>query len=485
MTSEKRRVLYGMLYSLFAFLIIISPVSFGGPSTTSDIILRALILVLPSCFYFLDGRSYFPAINDIRIVLIKEDSLGGKVLAQAKQFEFPVDVLSVVKTYKYKYDTKETLKRTTRKITDFAKQHNITLTHIRTKTGLRINSYIFHPEDREIERKGVTHYEPPKLKALEILAEELKRPLGGTDDIGFSLVPGSSNIKFTKASANQNTAGLGNVLSSSHFSNIVEVNKHGQILNLPIGVGVDIDGFPVTIDLKEGPMWRMTGSTGSGKSVAATTILSSLISSFTPEQLEIHIIDLKKVDFTSFEQFPHVKTLALDAEDSLGVLAETKNEIDRRFLFLKEQGYKNMVDYNRHIKDPSDFLPHYYVFVDEYSELLGVGTKEQQTAITNEMVGITQLGRAAGIVLILASQRLDSGITNPRVRTNTPSVFGLKTTTWQDSRVAVGRKSCEDLLGDGDCYLAHKDAFRRFQFCYVSDKEIDGLAKLWKEYSDI
>lgn len=478
----KHKVVFTIFYALYGILILLTPTVFYDGTILANLIIKSIIAFIPLMLYVFDADMMLCSIT--QIITFFSNPRKSEVVHVIKDNShlFPIPCLSILKHFNYKFDSPQSLRKISSKIVKFADNHKLNLKPVRQLSGLRVNSFVYAVHDYIQENKnGTTKKIPPKDLALSNLANELKRPLGGAHEVEYSLVPGSANIQYVTAAKNQNKAGLGNILRSPEYEKVIQRNKLGQVVNLPAGLGVDLQGNPSVIDLKKGPHFRLIGSTGSGKSVAATTILASLLCLLPPEEFQVHIIDLKMVDFTLLErEFPHVKSLSLDIESTEDTLDAIIEEMNKRYAFLKDVGLKNTVEYNMNVSNKEDYIPQILLLIDEYSELLGSHPKPE--VITKKIIRIAQLSRASGITLILGSQRLDSGVTNPLIKTNCPGCFALKTGTNSDSRVAIDKGGCEKLLGHGDCLLKFDDQINRMQFCMVSDDELKRLGKLWRNY---
>ena len=217
-------------------------------------------------------------------------------------------------------------------------------------------------------------------------------------------------------------------------------------LNIPIGV--DVYGKTIIKDLADMPHLLIAGSTGSGKSVMLNTILHSLLTQNTPEQLNLVLIDPKRVELTSFADYPHVLSRIIHKhEEAIKALSWLIKEMDERYEKLQKAKKKGIKEYN---EDYTDKIPRLVVVIDEFASL--ILTKERGEASLAEImiVRLAQEGRAAGIHLVIATQRPSVDVVTGLIKANLPTRICFMTTSKIDSKIVLDQGGAEELVGKGD-----------------------------------
>ncbi len=260
---------------------------------------------------------------------------------------------------------------------------------------------------------------------------------------------------------------------------------------LPVAIGRLVDGTPLVKDLGEMPHLLVAGATGAGKSVLINTLLCSLLTRRTPDQLRLILIDPKRVELRPYRKIPHLLTpVVLDPEKSKIVLQQACRELDRRTRLLEEHGVRNITGYNRYVQSlressskrrgkqeelPS-LMPHLVIVIDELADLFLHARAEVTPAIQR----LLALGRAEGIHLVLATQRPSTDIISGTLKANLPTRIAFRVATQVDSKVILDRGGAELLLGKGDMLLMRAGAdMPRAQGAFVTEKEVEQLARYW------
>ncbi|MCE2463931.1 MAG: DNA translocase FtsK [Dehalococcoidia bacterium] len=248
---------------------------------------------------------------------------------------------------------------------------------------------------------------------------------------------------------------------------------------LPVALGEDTAGEPVAGDLSGLPHLLIAGATGSGKSVCTNTIVSSLLLTNGPDKLRMVMVDPKRVELTPFNGIPHLVTkVIVDTDEVLSVLRAMQNEMTRRYRLLEEIGARNLEAYN---KKSSVHMPFLVIIIDELADLMMAASYE----VEHSLVRLAQLGRAAGIHLIVATQRPSVKVVTGLLKANVPARIAFSVASQVDSRVILDTGGAEKLMGKGDMLLLNSDSPkpRRVQGTYVSDLEIEKLVEFWKKQS--
>lgn len=245
---------------------------------------------------------------------------------------------------------------------------------------------------------------------------------------------------------------------------------------LPIPVGVDLHGRPQMRDLAGMPHLIVAGTTGAGKSAYLHAILATLILHRTPDEMNLHLIDPKQVELTAYADLPHVRGMVTEAHDAAEMLRDLVRLMDARYLALRRAGVQNLADYNA--LDDGPPMRREVVVVEELADLLMSG---QGKIISQRLERLAQLGRAAGIHLVVATQRPSAKVLPELLRANVPARAVFAVSTDSDGQVALGQTGARALTGRGDgLFLSPGEGDPvRFQAPYVSATEIAWLVSFW------
>ncbi|MCA9933707.1 MAG: DNA translocase FtsK 4TM domain-containing protein [Ardenticatenaceae bacterium] len=254
-------------------------------------------------------------------------------------------------------------------------------------------------------------------------------------------------------------------------------------LNAPLGVGLghDVSGAPIAIDLGKLPHLLVAGTTGSGKSVLMNALISCLVFNNTPDNLHVIMIDPKKVELIRFNGLPHlIGQVETEADRAVGVLRWLTAEMDRRYELFSAVGARNLNGYNHKAgRDKSKKLPYMAVFIDELADLMHTYPGDVERTLCR----LAQMARATGIHLVVATQRPSTDVITGLIKANFPARLSFSVASGTDSRVILDSVGAEHLLGKGDMLFLAPDASgpQRVQGVFVSDPEIEAIVKHWKE----
>jgi len=243
-------------------------------------------------------------------------------------------------------------------------------------------------------------------------------------------------------------------------------------IKLPIALGKNISGKPVVGDLTSMPHLLIAGTTGSGKSVCINTIILSLLYRHTPENCKFILIDPKMLELSTYEGIPHLLCPVItEAKKAASVLGWVVKEMESRYRLMTKEGVRNIDGYNKKHKLP---MPYIVVVVDEMSDLMLVAGKE----IENYIQKLSQMARAAGIHIIMATQRPSVDVITGTIKANFPTRISFQVTSKIDSRTILGEQGAEQLLGKGDMlYMSSANKIVRIHAPFVSDDEIEKVNK--------
>lgn len=299
---------------------------------------------------------------------------------------------------------------------------------------------------------------------------------------------GAPSLRIIRSLNNSNTIGFeveNEDRYTVHFKSIF--GDIPEDLKLPVILGEDTYGEKCYVDLTTMPHLLVAGRTGSGKSVFINTLITTLICKYTPEELKLIMVDPKQVEFAMYENLPHIFEedgesigIASDAEGAREVLEIAVKEMERRFELMKEYKTKKISDYNNIAEEK---LPYIVFIIDEFSDLMLMGSPSESKLVENQIVRIAQKARAVGIHMILATQKPLAKIMTTLIKANMPARIAFSVTSAGDSRLILDEGGAESLTGNGDMLYRDPVArseytrIRRIQAPWLSDEDIDNLIK--------
>jgi len=311
-----------------------------------------------------------------------------------------------------------------------------------------------------------------KVSKIANLANDLSLALAASPIRIEAPVPGRSVVGIEVPNSSIALVALRTVLESDLFAKI-----KGP---LPIALGQDVAGNPVAVDLAYMPHLLIAGATGSGKSVCVNSIISSLLCTRTPAEVQFIMIDPKMVELTLYNGIPHLRApVVIELERVVGVLNWATREMDDRYKLFNKARARNVAAYNRMLLAKGEKpLPYVVVVIDELADLMMVAPDEVERSICR----IAQMARATGIHLVIATQRPSVDVVTGLIKANFPARISFSVTSQVDSRVIIDGPGADKLLGRGDMLLMTPDSskLQRLQGCFVSDKELSALVRYWK-----
>ncbi|MEM7113426.1 MAG: DNA translocase FtsK 4TM domain-containing protein [Chloroflexota bacterium] len=248
---------------------------------------------------------------------------------------------------------------------------------------------------------------------------------------------------------------------------------------LAVGLGRDVSGDSVAVDLAKLPHMLIAGTTGSGKSVCINALISCLVFNNPPEKLKLVMIDPKKVELIRFNGLPHmIGNVEVEADRAVGVLRWLTAEMDRRYELFTKTGARNLNGYNRKMGKKKDAqLPYMAVFIDELADLMHTYPGDVERTLCR----LAQMARATGIHLVVATQRPSTDVITGLIKANFPARLSFSVASSTDSRVILDTVGADQLLGKGDMLFLPSDAPApiRVQGAFVSDGEIERIVEFW------
>jgi len=300
-----------------------------------------------------------------------------------------------------------------------------------------------------------------KVSKIINLSEDIARNTS-SESARISTIPGRNTIGIELPNSSRENVYLSEIISENNFLK--------KDVRLPIALGKDISGIPVTGDLASMPHLLIAGTTGSGKSVCINTIILSLLYRHTPDKCKFILIDPKMLELSTYEGIPHLLCPVItEAKKAASVLGWVVKEMESRYRLMTKEGVKNIDGYNSKHKLP---MPYIVVVVDEMSDLMLVAGKE----IENYIQKLSQMARAAGIHIIMATQRPSVDVITGTIKANFPTRISFQVTSKIDSRTILGEQGAEQLLGKGDMlYMSSANKIIRIHAPYVSENEIEKI----------
>jgi S-DNA-T family DNA segregation ATPase FtsK/SpoIIIE len=311
-----------------------------------------------------------------------------------------------------------------------------------------------------------------KVSKIASLANDLSLALAASPIRIEAPVPGRSVVGIEVPNSEISLVALRTVLESDTFRKI-----KGP---LPIALGQDVAGNPIALDLAYMPHLLIAGATGSGKSVCVNSIISSLLCTRTPAEVQFIMIDPKMVELTTYNGIPHLRApVVIELERVVGVLSWATREMDERYKMFNKARARNVAAYNQALLAKGEKpLPYVVIVIDELADLMMVAPDEVERSVCR----IAQMARATGIHLVIATQRPSVDVVTGLIKANFPARISFAVTSQVDSRVIIDGPGADKLLGRGDMLLMTPDSskLQRLQGCFVSDKELSSLVRYWK-----
>jgi S-DNA-T family DNA segregation ATPase FtsK/SpoIIIE len=309
-----------------------------------------------------------------------------------------------------------------------------------------------------------------KISKIIALEDDLAMALQALSIRIIAPIPGRSVVGFEVANKERKNVLFAEIVHSDAFSKCAD--------SLPLVLGKDTIGANVVVDLARMPHLLIAGSTGSGKSVALNGMLVSLLCKKTPDELRMVLIDPKRLEFASYADIPHLLVpIVTDPRKVTPILKWVVRQMEERYERMAVCGVRNIQDYNDRMKQHPEYekMSFIVVVIDELADLMMTSGREVEDLITR----IAQMARAAGIHLIVATQRPSVDVITGLIKVNFPSRISFRVTSKIDSRTILDANGADKLLGRGDMlFLGSSDAqLRRIHGAYVSDKEIESLVK--------
>ena len=284
-------------------------------------------------------------------------------------------------------------------------------------------------------------------------------------------IPGKAALGIEIPNPQREIVYIRDIISSETFKNASS--------RLTIGLGKDVVGQAVVADLAKMPHLLIAGATGSGKSVGINSIICSILFKSTPDEVRFLMIDPKRIELSGYENIPHLlHPVVVDPKMANRALQWAVREMERRYMLLDEKRVKSFASYNQVVED-EEKLPLIVIVVDELADLMMVSSRDVEESIAR----LAQMARAAGMHLILATQRPSVDVLTGLIKANFPTRISFKVFSKVDSRTILDTGGADHLLGDGDSLFMPpgKARMQRIHGTYISEKETERVIEFLKE----
>lgn len=325
----------------------------------------------------------------------------------------------------------------------------------------------------------VTRYELKPAAGIRIskitnLADDIALNLAATHVRIEAPIPGKAAVGIEVPNSVKNMVSMREVVETQEFKN--------QKSKLSAGLGKDIAGNIVFCDIAKMPHLLIAGTTGSGKSVCMNSIIVSMLYRAKPNEVKFLMIDPKQVEFSKYSGIPHLLVpVVTDPRKAAGALGWAVSEMLQRYNKFSEAGVRDISGYNKYVKKHDDLepMPKICIFIDELSDLMMAAPKEVEDSICR----LAQMARAAGMHLIIATQRPSVDVITGLIKANISSRIALTVSSQVDSRTIIDSAGAEKLLGNGDMLYSPVGSTKpyRVQGCFVSDEEVENLCDYIKK----
>ena len=335
--------------------------------------------------------------------------------------------------------------------------------------------------------KEVTYSRGPTITRYELKPEvgtRVRSIANLVDDIALNLatsgvrieapIPGKAAVGIEVPNQTRATVYLRDLIDTPKFTDSKS--------KLTAALGMDVGGNPIHFDIGKMPHLLIAGTTGSGKSICINCIIVSILYKAKPEELKLILIDPKKVEFNMYKNIPHLYCpIVSEPKKAAGALASAVAEMERRFELIEQAGVRDIASYNAAAESnpEMEFMPHMVIIIDELADLMMTARDEVETSICR----IAQKARAAGIHMILGTQRPSVDVITGLIKANVPSRIACTVMSQVDSRTIIDVAGAENLIGRGDMLFAPVGASKpmRVQGAFVSENEIEKIVTFVKE----
>lgn len=410
----------------------------------------------------------------VKEIKAKEAAVPDRKKAEGKDYIFPPVTLLIKEQQTQSSGYEQYLKETALKLQQTLESFGVNVTITDISCGPSVTRYEMFPE------------QGTKVSKILSLTDDIKLNLAASDIRIEAPIPGKAAIGIEIPNKHNQTV---------HFRDLIESSTFEKFKSrLAFAVGKDIGGKNVVTDLAKMPHLLIAGATGSGKSVCINTLIMSILYKASPEEVKLIMVDPKMVELSIYNGIPHLLIpVVTDPKKASGALNWAVAEMTNRYKKFTETGVRNIEGYNKKVKelqksgeiDPETIkkMPQIVIIIDELADLMMVAPGEVEDAI----VRLSQLARAAGIHLVIATQRPSVNVITGLIKANVPSRIAFSVSSGVDSRTIIDMNGAEKLLGKGDMlfYPAGYSKPVRVQGAFISDSEISDVVEFLKENEDV
>lgn len=410
----------------------------------------------------------------VKEIKAKEAAVPDRKKAEGKDYIFPPVTLLIKEQQTQSSGYEQYLKETALKLQQTLESFGVNVTITDISCGPSVTRYEMFPE------------QGTKVSKILSLTDDIKLNLAASDIRIEAPIPGKAAIGIEIPNKHNQTV---------HFRDLIESSTFEKFKSrLAFAVGKDIGGKTVVTDLAKMPHLLIAGATGSGKSVCINTLIMSILYKASPEEVKLIMVDPKMVELSIYNGIPHLLIpVVTDPKKASGALNWVVAEMTNRYKKFTETGVRNIEGYNKKVKelqksgeiDPETIkkMPQIVIIIDELADLMMVAPGEVEDAI----VRLSQLARAAGIHLVIATQRPSVNVITGLIKANVPSRIAFSVSSGVDSRTIIDMNGAEKLLGKGDMlfYPAGYSKPVRVQGAFISDSEISDVVEFLKENEDV
>ncbi len=376
----------------------------------------------------------------------------------------PIDLLDPIKEQKADID-EGYYRDLSQRLVECLKDFGIDGELLNIKPGPVVTMFEFKPAPG-IKISKISQLNNDLALALKAVSVRIEAPIPGKDYIGIEIPNKKRKVVYFRE-----------IIESKVFK--------GHTGNLPIVLGQDIQGRPRVEDLSKMPHLLVAGATGAGKSVCLNSIIVSLLMRFSPEEVKFLLIDPKRIEMASYSDLPHlIHPVVTEMELAKTALEWAVFEMENRYNLMAKVGVRNIYGFNQKVKvgeiedEEISFMPYVVIIIDEMADLMLTVGKDAESQI----IRLAQLARAAGIHLILATQRPSVDVVTGLIKANFPARIGFQVTSKHDSRTILDTVGAEHLLGKGDMlFKPPAGKIERIHGSYISDREINRIIGFWEQ----
>ena len=366
----------------------------------------------------------------------------------------PTSLLKYEKGNARRRDDPEQLKACAEKLVDTLRSFNVKTHLVNISRGPTITRYELAPEE------GV------RVRSIANLVDDISLSLATSGVRIEAPIPGKAAVGIEVPNTDVATVYLRELIENETFRN----NKS----RVAVGLGMDVAGKPIYLDISKMPHLLIAGATGMGKSVCINSMIVSLVYKASPDEVKLMLIDPKKVEFNIYNQLPHlIVPVVSDPKKAAGSLQWAVKEMERRFELIESAGVRDIFNYNNVTKDdPSyEFLPHIVIIIDELADLMMTAPD----SVENSICRLAQKARAAGMHLIIGTQRPSVDVITGLIKANIPSRIAFTVSSQVDSRTIIDVAGAEKLIGRGDMLYAPVGCAKpmRVQGAFVGEQEVE------------